>query len=193
MNARNARVVILVALAPLPTVSASWGLWVGDGSFSPVAGTGDNGKPLKPKWTYAVNRNKPLHVNQSVEGVSVNHLKFSDLTVSIDPATLLRTTRVSASILGSGGGTASIRVTDSLQRSDDGKIRIPAETATLSMGLFVQGIDVKRSSHIMAQFTPAIEWFIVRNDLDTPGPGHVSADPPTSGTGGGGLSFASGD
>ena len=143
------------------------GEWGAKGSFSPLAMTADNGKPLKLTWTYLVNQGKPLVFNTNVEGIDVNlKLQFSNLILSIDSKTLKREAKVSAKVTGTANGQIRLKVTEDLQPYTEGKTLITSQQLDLNGGLSAQGVGVSVTANILSLLSPASEWFLDRNDLD---------------------------
>ena len=168
----------MVVLALFLMGSPVWSESLGGDSFSPIYMTNNKGKPLKLTWIYGINNGKTLHLDRDILGESVHlNIRFGSLTITVNPLTKKRTVFLPVTISGTVSGFASVKIIEDLQPFDSGKSLVNSQRLVLKVTISAYGQTARVNANVAANFTPAVEWFLDRNDLDRLGLGYRFIQP----------------
>lgn len=172
---RALRLAYVLAVS-LVAAQGVWGAVVPSSSFSPIYVKDAAGRLTKVSWTYVVNGGQPLEATSDFDGTALNlTMRYSALQVSVDPRTQRREVSFSATFTGDATGTCSAKVTEDLADLE-GQALILNQHMKLDMKIRADGESATIAANLLAEFTPSVEWFLDRDDLDQLGIGFVSDD-----------------
>ena len=138
-------------------------------SFSPVFVKDETGKPQTLTWTYMVNGGNSMAVEDDDLGDMT--IKCGDLKVTVNPLAKTRESSLPVSISGDTKGSATAKFTESLEDLGD-SVNVGNQQVGIGMNLSEEGLKVSVSVQMLTQFSPGLEWFLDRSDLDQLGVGY---------------------
>ncbi|MBI9092163.1 MAG: hypothetical protein JEZ12_23365 [Desulfobacterium sp.] len=120
-------------------------------------------------WTYTINQGQKFEVNQN--GFSLN-FQFSDLQISVGSRAQVRKAYFSGTVSGDARGRFSVNVAERLVPSA-GSSLVDNSSFDMELSLSAYGESIDMTLDLNVYFSPAVEWFIDRSDLDTLPIGYV--------------------